>query len=618
MNKKQKPIDDSEDEEEPSVNRIASSFFESTSMHGVRRIYRVCIEFYFCVEILPKVSIQVYVTQRPPKIQHGRLPSFRKSGLCRRFVWLTVCLTFTVWAVEQICVVAYDYSQYPKKIDQRVEEDTVVHFPAVTLCSLNSMPHSEYLEEHKWWRAFVELEDQYIEPKCDSRKFTTKKKLFNMFKKQSNSRHKRAGDTGTGGSTQAYTVSPGGSTEGHSENSQGSTEGYDVSSQGYSENSVGSTQGFTMSSERSIEGHSENSPGSTEGYAMSSGSGGRTEGNAMSSGSGGRTEGNAMSSGSGRSTEGYAMSSGSGRSTEGYAMSSGSGRSTEGYAMSSGSGRSTEGHSKYSLGSTTGYGMSSWGNTQGYYGNYLGSTDTYTTTYKKKIFDSEALSMSPRENALDTQYLPMTRQKLKTCLEVSDTRMDSTCGGFPCSDGYCIPIYWECDDVNDCAGGEDESNCYTCPLGWYRCSSGKCISKQWLCDGWADCSDAADELMCGGDALVCPKGFFNCTDACIRDIFRCDGEVDCAAAEDEAECDECQSGALQCRGGSCVGAPRVCDGVRDCADGDDEEECPANNSTALCPAGYLSCDNGTCYNGRFRCDGKMHCNDTTDEEDCCE
>ncbi|ROT60772.1 hypothetical protein C7M84_021634 [Penaeus vannamei] len=120
----------------------------------------------------------------------------------------------------------------------------------------------------------------------------------------------------------------------------------------------------------------------------------------------------------------------------------------------------------------------------------------------------------------------------------------------------------------------------------------------------------------GGDALVCPKGFFNCTDACIRDIFRCDGEVDCAAAEDEAECDECQSGALQCRGGSCVGAPRVCDGVRDCADGDDEDDCPANNSTALCPAGYLSCDNGTCYNGRFRCDGKMHCNDTTDEEDC--
>lgn len=47
---------------------------------------------------------------------------------------------------------------------EQVEEDTVVHFPAVTLCSLNSMPHSEYLEEHKWWRAFVELEDQYIEP----------------------------------------------------------------------------------------------------------------------------------------------------------------------------------------------------------------------------------------------------------------------------------------------------------------------------------------------------------------------------------------------------------------------------------------------------------------------
>ena len=36
------------------------------------------------------------------------------------------------------------------------------------------------------------------------------------------------------------------------------------------------------------------------------------------------------------------------------------------------------------------------------------------------------------------------------CLDSSD---------YICSDGSAIPSYWECDDIVDCAWGEDEMDC---------------------------------------------------------------------------------------------------------------------------------------------------------------
>lgn len=31
---------------------------------------------------------------------------------------------------------------------------------------------------------------------------------------------------------------------------------------------------------------------------------------------------------------------------------------------------------------------------------------------------------------------------------------------FQCHDGDCLVDYWECDDYEDCDGGEDELNCH--------------------------------------------------------------------------------------------------------------------------------------------------------------
>ncbi|XP_042890714.1 uncharacterized protein LOC122265444 [Penaeus japonicus] len=429
------------------------------------------------------------------------------------------------------------------------------------------MPHSDYVEDHEWWSAFVMLEEKYTEAKCESRKYQVKKKL-GISRKFGGTANKRAGPLPT---TEGYSMSSTGSTEESSMSSTGSTEESSMSS-------TGSTEESSMSSTGSTEESSMSSTGSTEGPSMSST--GSTEGPSMSST--GSTEGPSMSSTG--STEGPSMSSTG--STEGPSMSSSG--STEGPSMSSSG--STEGPSMSSSGSTEGPSMSSSGGTEGPSMSSSGST----------VWAEENYEYEEGSDGCDTS-----------------AKCNTTCNGYFCSVGYCIPKYWLCDEYNDCPSGEDELGCDSCSYGSFRCSSGKCIPNAWVCDGSMDCSDAADELICDVEKwLVCPRGFFNCTETCIREMYRCDGEGDCPNAEDEVDCDECQKEAYQCQGGGCVAVPRLCDGVRNCPQGDDEDNCPVKNSTALCPPGYLSCDNGTCYNGRFRCDGKALCLDGTDEYYC--
>ena len=75
---------------------------------------------------------------------------------------------------------------------------------------------------------------------------------------------------------------------------------------------------------------------------------------------------------------------------------------------------------------------------------------------------------------------------------------------FQCPDGYCLPVFVLCNDLNDCPGWEDEVGCdaYTCP-GFYRCRNSKiCLHLYHLCDQVFQCPQHDDEVLCN---TTCPR-----------------------------------------------------------------------------------------------------------------
>lgn len=51
-----------------------------------------------------------------------------------------------------------------------------------------------------------------------------------------------------------------------------------------------------------------------------------------------------------------------------------------------------------------------------------------------------------------------------------------------------------CDNIRDCATGEDEADCKFCNYDEFKCISDQiCIPEKWHCDGNEDCSDGSDE-----------------------------------------------------------------------------------------------------------------------------
>jgi len=80
------------------------------------------------------------------------------------------------------------------------------------------------------------------------------------------------------------------------------------------------------------------------------------------------------------------------------------------------------------------------------------------------------------------------------------TRRRDYCYGneFQCHDGSCIPQTWQCDNIKDCVGGEDEDEqCLVCEHEEFRCRSNeKCIPENLRCDLNYDCFDASDEEDC--------------------------------------------------------------------------------------------------------------------------
>lgn len=69
---------------------------------------------------------------------------------------------------------------------------------------------------------------------------------------------------------------------------------------------------------------------------------------------------------------------------------------------------------------------------------------------------------------------------------------------FECYDRSCIPQQWQCDNIKDCAVGEDEDNCLICDQqDEFRCRSNeKCVAETARCDLKFDCFDGSDEDNC--------------------------------------------------------------------------------------------------------------------------
>ncbi len=85
---------------------------------------------------------------------------------------------------------------------------------------------------------------------------------------------------------------------------------------------------------------------------------------------------------------------------------------------------------------------------------------------------------------------------------------------FKCSNTFCIPLQYVCDNVYDCPEGDDEiqSFCYdvTCHH-MFKCVKGThCLHPDKVCDGFKDCSDdtysGEDESFC--KAEVCHAGCY--------------------------------------------------------------------------------------------------------------
>lgn len=263
---------------------------------------------------------------------------------------------------------------------------------------------------------------------------------------------------------------------------------------------------------------------------------------------------------------------------------------------------------------------------------------------------SGILWSKPTGLCVSGQEVDITRfcDGVNDCLDGSDevqcSRIRCNINQKPCNDGTCINLDRWCDQVDDCFSGEDEADCtvYSTCRG-FLCDSGLCLPKSKENNLRPDCDNGEDEeeyktlitrgvvyqrgmfhhLKCPSGHLPCLSGHRACFSAqyiCVYDV-ESDGTLShCASGAHLRDCHAVRcptSGMYHCEDSYCIGLHRVCDGVIDCQFGDDEVNCPILS----CHPGFFKCKGKVrhkCLHPRFVCDGVVHCSAFKDDEFLCD